>query len=33
MPGVTAQAKLSFSKDFTANGSVSAITLAERAAN
>ncbi len=32
MPGVTAEATLSFSKDFTANGAVSAIKLVEGAA-
>jgi hypothetical protein len=32
MPGVHAQAKLSFSQDFDANGSVSAITLEQRSA-
>jgi hypothetical protein len=33
MPEVSAQAKLSFSKEFTKNGSVSTIILAERTAN
>jgi hypothetical protein len=32
MPGVTAEATLSFSKEFTANGAVSAIKLVERTA-
>jgi hypothetical protein len=31
MPGVPAQVKLAFGKDFDANGSVSEVTLAERA--
>ncbi len=33
MPGVTAQAKLAFSKDFEANGAVAEVTLAERTAD
>ena len=33
MPGIKAQAKLSFSKDFAANGAVSSVTSSESASN